>query len=79
MTKRPRTATVWVLRIEDQLDERVVTVTSRSELVGPSLDSFTRYPDAESAIAAIRASAAQLDTRYEGPSGARSTQLSAMP
>lgn len=60
MTRRSRTAAVWILRIEDQPNGCLVTVTSRSELVAPGVDTAVRYRDLPSALAAISESAAQF-------------------
>jgi hypothetical protein len=68
MTQRSRTAAVWILRIEDQPNGPMVTVTSRSDLVAPGVDSSTRYRDLESAIATIKKSAAQFVRRCDSAS-----------
>jgi hypothetical protein len=60
MARRSRTAAVWILRIEDQPNGPMVTVTARSELVAPGVDTATRYRDVNSAIAEITESAARF-------------------
>ena len=68
MTRRSRTSAVWILRIEDQPNGPLVTVTSRSELVATGVDSSSSYRSVGEAIAAITESAARFVKRLDGAS-----------